>query len=325
MRRLVLFALVMLLVSPWDISAQEPSAPSTQLAALHEQDVRLARLADTMLTANRALCREVMPVTGMVIHSRDQYGSAVLPDFAGSAVAVAAVVPGSAAAIAGLHPGDGVRAIGGRVLAELPPPPEGPLRDAVFQLLADLPATQPIVLQVVRAGREFAVTLQPQPGCRALVEVVAGSGRVARSDGRVIQLGYGLTSDLSDDGLAVSFAHELAHVVLEHRRRLSAAGVSKGLFGEFGADRRRNRQAEVEADRLSVHLLANAGFDPQIAPHFWRSREGRSVDAGIFRSAYYPPPSERAEIMERELAEYLPQARGPSRPDHLLALRDTEF
>ncbi len=326
MHRIVALALAALFVASAASSAQAPTpAPSSRLAALHEQDARLARIADTLLAANHPLCRQLMPVTGMVIHSQDQYGEAAMPAFTGATVAVAAVVPGSPADLAGLLAGDGLRAIGGRRLADLPPPPGGPLRDAVFQVLAELPATRPVVVQVVRAGQEFAVTLQPQPGCRALVEVVVGSGRIARSDGRVIQLGDGLTSELSDDGLAVTFAHELAHVVLEHRRRLSAAGVSKGLFGEFGADRRRNREAEVEADRLSVHLLANAGLDPQIAPRFWRSREARRVDAGVFRSAYYPPPSERAEIIARELAEHLPHGRGPSRPDHLLALRDTEF
>jgi len=195
----------------------------------------------------------------------------------------------------------------------------------VFEHVSQLPADEPVELLIAREDAELAVSLQPRAGCRALVEVLADDARIARSDGRVIQLSLGLASGMSDDALAASFAHELAHLILEHRRRLSAAGVSKGLFGEFGANRRRNRAAETEADRLSVHLLANAGLDPAIAPRFWRSEEGRRVDAGIFRSAIYPSPTDRAELMEKEIAEYLPQGRGPSWPAHLLALRDSAF
>ena len=302
--------------------APAPAQISAPLAALHQQDLRLARIAGSILAANAALCREAMPVTGMVIHSQDQYGDAMTAEFANGPVAVAAVVPGSPAELAGIRPGDGITAIAGRALGHLQPTPDGPVRDAVFRMLAELPAAAPIRLTITRGAQSFDVVLDAPAGCRVLVEVLAQTKRIARSDGRVIQLSYGLLAAMSDDGIAAIFAHELAHRVLEHRRRLAAAGVSKGLLAEFGGNRRRNREAEMEADRLSVHLLANAGLDPQIAPRFWRSREGRSVDAGILRSAIYPSPSQRAEMMERELAEHLPQHRGFSWPAHLLALRD---
>ncbi len=321
MRLLAPLALGLLCLSPHAARSQVQA----DLAALHAQDVRLAAVAERMLVANRDLCRELMPVSGMVIHSRDQYGAAVPHDLADALVGIAAVVPGSAAESAGLRAGDTLREIAGRQVADIAPPAEGPLRDAVFALLAALPPLQPLELLVARDGREFPVTLQPQTGCRALVEIIADTDRTARSDGRVIQLSYGLATGLSDDGLAASFAHELGHLVLEHRRRLSEAGVSKGFFGEFGADRRRNRAAEMEADRISVHLLANAGLDPRIGPAFWRSSEGRRVDAGIFRSSIYPSPAGRAEIMEKEIATHLPLGTGPTGASHLLALRDAPF
>jgi hypothetical protein len=298
---------------------------ATELTALHAQDLRLAALADRMLVANRELCRTLMPVSGIIIHSRDQYGATPPADFVQAPVAVAAIVPGSPADLAGLQAGDGLRAIGGTELAAIPPPGEGPLRDAVFNHLASLPPSEPLELSVVRGGIELVLTLAPQAGCRALVEILTEDGRIARSDGRVIQLSLGFVADLSDEGLAASFAHELAHVVLEHRRRLSEAGVSKGFFAEFGSDRRRNRAAEVEADRLSVHLLANAGLDPRIGPRFWRSSEGRRADAGIFRSSIYPSPTRRAELLEEEIAGQLPLGTGPTMAAHLLALRDTAF
>jgi predicted Zn-dependent protease len=157
------------------------------------------------------------------------------------------------------------------------------------------------------------------------VEIRAADSLDARSDGRVIQVNYGLALAATDAELAVVFAHELGHLVLEHRRRLEAAGVEKGFFGEFGRNQRLNRQVEVEADRISVHLLANAGYDPAIAPAFWRSKLGRRAGGGILRSSTYPSAEGRARQLEREIADFLAGGSGPSWPGHLLARRDAPF
>lgn len=295
------------------------------LEALLQQDVRLARIADAMLVANHDLCRETMPVIGAIIHSRDQYAEGYSDGFAEGPVAIAAIVPGSAAERAGLMRGDALQAIAGEPLDGLRPSGESPVRDLVFDILALQPPAEVIELRIRRGGEVMDVAVEALEGCRALVEILAKNRFLARSDGRVIQLSYGLAAPMSDDGLAAVFAHEMAHLVLEHRRRLSEAGVAKGFLGEFGSNRKRNREAEVEADRLSVHLLANAGFDPHAAPRFWLSPEGRRADSGIFRSFIYPSPAARAEIMEREIAQYLPPGIGPAHPDHLLSRRDREF
>lgn len=306
--------------------AQQVSAQSNDpLAALLQQDVRLATVAERMLGANVALCRETMPLTGIVLHSKDQYRADVAGDsFVNGAVAVAALVPGSPAA-ASLARGDGIAAIGAVRTSTLHTEGKSPLRDSAFAVLAGQPAPGTLPLTIAHGGIESSVPLQVAAGCRALVEIRADSGLNARSDGRVIQVSYGLASAASDDELAVVFAHELGHLVLEHRRRLEAAGVEKGFFGEFGRNRRLNREVEVEADRISVHLLANAGYDPAIAPAFWRTSLGRRSGGGLFRSAIYPSPEARAQLIEREIAEHLAGHAGPSWPAHLLALRDRPF
>jgi predicted Zn-dependent protease len=97
-----------------------------------------------------------------------------------------------------------------------------------------------------------------------------------------------------------------------------------GALGEFGRNQRLNRQIEVEADRISAHLLANAGYAPGTAPAFWRSRLGRRVGGGLQISATYPSAEARARLIEREIADYL-GAGGPSWPGHLLARRDMPF
>lgn len=300
-------------------------APDT-LALLLVQDARLATVADRMLVANDSLCRQHEPVTGIVLHSSDQYSAAVAGGaFANGPLAIAAIVPGSEADRAGLAPGDGIVAVGGQRTQSLTKPEGEPLRDAGYAALAALAGSPGFELTIARGGQERTVTMAAPQGCRALVEIRSLNGLNARSDGRVIQINYGLAAAASDQELAVVFAHELGHLVLEHRRRLSAAGVKKGFFGEFGKNQRLNRQVEVEADRMAVHLLANAGYDPTIAPAFWRTTLGRRAGGGLFRSSTYPSHEARARLVEEEIARYLGTGSGPSHPGHLLDRRDRAF
>jgi Zn-dependent protease with chaperone function len=304
---------------------QQLAAQSAAMDALSVQDVRLATVAERLLAANRDLCRQHMPLAGMILHSQDQYRASVSGDaFANGRIAVEALVPGSAASVA-LSPGDAIAAIGSTRVDTLVAKADAPLRDSAFDLLTEQPDGAPLALAVVHDGRERTVMLDVPTGCRALVEIRSVSGLNARSDGRVIQVNYGLAAEATDEELAVVFAHEMGHLVLEHRRRLSSAGVEKGFFGEFGRNQQLNRQVEVEADRIAAHLLANAGYDPSIAPKFWRSSLGRRASGGLLRSSTYPSAEARAELIEREIAEYIGAGAGPSWPGHLLARRDTPF
>lgn len=299
---------------------------SDPLALLVVQDARLATVADRMLAANDSLCRQHEPVTGMVLHSSDQYRADVAGGaFVNGSLAIAAIVPGSAADRAGLAAGDGIVAIGSQRTQSLVKPEGEPLRDAGYAALAELAGAAGFDLTVARGGQERTVSIAAPTGCRALVEIRSLNALNARSDGRVIQINYGLAAAASDQELAVVFAHELGHLVLEHRRRLTAAGVKKGFFGEFGKNQRLNRQVEVEADRMAVHLLANAGYDPSSAPAFWRTTLGRRAGGGLLRSSTYPSPEARARLVEEEIARYLGTGAGPSYPGHLLERRDRAF
>ncbi len=304
---------------------QQLAAQSDAMNALVRQDIRLATIAERMLAGNSDLCRQHMPLTGLVLHSQDQYGKTASGEaFTNGRIAVAAVVPGSPAA-ASLSPGDAIAAIGTTRTDTFVAEGEAPLRDSAFEALAAQPDGAPLTLTVVRGGQERTVTLDARTGCRALVEIRATGGINARSDGRVIQVNYGLAAEATDEELAVVFAHELGHLVLEHRRRLSSAGVEKGFFGEFGRNQQLNRQVEVEADRIAAHLLANAGYDPAIAPRFWRSSLGQRASGGLLRSSTYPSAEARAQLIEREIAEYIGAGVAPTWPGHLLARRDTPF
>lgn len=306
-------------------SLVEAAQPDEAYLALQAEDMRLAMIAEKMLAANVPLCRRTMPLTGMIVHTRDQYSEPPSGWFNNGGVEVLAVLPGSPSALAGLRPNDALLAIDGVAVAPAVTVDQVPGRDLVFDQLASAPSDAPFSLTYQRDGQSLQVTLDAPEGCYGLVEVLAENGQRARSDGRVIQISYGMTSMLDDDQLAAVFAHELAHSVLEHRRRLETAGVEGGLLGEFGRNRRLARQVEVEADLLSVHLLANAGFDPRIAPQLWNAEAGKRLDGGFFRAGRYPSRKTRAEMMEQEIADNLHESSGISMAEHLLSQRDLPF
>ena len=76
---------------------------------------------------------------------------------------------------------------------------------------------------------------------------------------------------------------------------------------------------------MSVHLLASAGYDPAIAPAFWRSKLGKRAGGGLLRSGTYPSPGGRARLIEAEIASYLGLTPSPDHAAHLLADRDVPF
>jgi Zn-dependent protease with chaperone function len=311
--------LPVLLVSALLSASGAASPADDSLSPLRQQDERLLRIAEPIMASNVPLCDRTMPDLGVALQSTDQYPNDSRPPFA-APVAFAAVLPGSAAARAGIARDDGLVAIDGQAIARRADLKDSPLRDSALAMLAEHPAGTPLTVGIVHAGERRDVTLAFQQECRAQAEILSGNGTIARSDGRVIQISYGLAARATDDQLAAIFAHELAHSILHHRDRLSAADVKKGLLGEFGRNRRLNREAEVEADLLSVHLLANAGVDPRAAPSLWRSKLGRSLSGGIFHDRKHPSAEARAEALKAEIAQHLGPAR-PSYPAHLLDKR----
>ncbi len=309
-RRFFALLILMTMLLPTPLRAQDQ-------AALWAQDLRLAVVAERIMGANVHLCRNTMPLTGLILHSRDQYGAAQAGWFANGQVAVAQVLPASAAERAGIQLGDGVLAVGGLAVDDLALAAGYPRRDAVFDVLAT--SSAPVALTIRRAATVEVRELAAPTGCRALVEVLTDGARISRADGRVVQISSGMVTLLDDNGLAATFAHELAHAVLEHRRRLNAGDLSAEDI------RRLSRQVELEADLLSVHLLANAGYDPQIAPQMWESAIGRALNSGFLRSRRYASRRERARELRREIADYLTARPLPSPATHLLELRDRPF
>ncbi len=264
-------------------------------------DARVAQVAWRLQTANIALCPNHAPLPGLSLQMRDQYGPA---DRAGTGLAayptLSAVVTGSAAAKAGLKVGDAITAIDG---AATPVAGNGRATfDSVGRAEAQLAAAlaKGAITLTLTNGR--SVTLAPDQGCASEVQLLPQKGLNAGADGQVVQIGGKLYDfAANDDELAAVVAHELSHNFLGHRARMDEQGVSTGLFAGLGRNGAKLRQIEFEADRLSIWLLARAGYDVQAVAPFW-ARLGQR--AGILISdGTHPGFKERVRRIEAAAAE----------------------
>jgi hypothetical protein len=316
--RLALVALVTGAAAPPPSQAPSPAA----FAALRQADLRVASVGYRLATANAAICLDHQPGLGLQLHSLGQYGvdarAAARAAFGfETGVAVEGVVPGSTAAAAGVRQGDSLVSINGAAVSAALPgatvPPSTAERDRVEAQLERLPQAAPLTLGVKRGVQEQTLVVTPVPACRSAFEVLLGAGNDSAADGAIIQIDAGLLDSLSDDELAVVLAHELSHNILRHRARLEAAGAHWGILAEIGKNGRLMGQAEIEADRLSVYLLANAHYDPFSAGRFWRG-PGRKLDFGILRSRIYLSWKDRAALLDREAATIPTGAKLPYRP-----------
>ncbi len=313
--------------TPLAASADAASDAAT-FEALRSVDLRMATIAYRLTTANAPLCRRVSPTPGWAIHSLGQYD----PSLRGVArtvfgfdtpIAIEAVVPDGPAARAGIVANDSLATVDSAPLAA---PASGDaaatstVRDAALAQIAGAPATQPLTVTVVHGGIRRTVAIPASPGCKSNFEVLLGPKLDASADGSIVQVGVKFFEDYGDDDVAVVVAHELSHNILDHRARLDAAKVSRGLLSELGRNGRLFRQTEDDADLLGVNLLRNAGYDPQIAVRFWREHGG-DIDGGLFRSRTHRSASARAQRIADEIARIPADAPTPYIPP-ILATRD---
>lgn len=280
-------------------------APVTLAGALGKlqwQDARLQSVGWRLATGNAPYCPRRGLAIGLLVQDMMNYSDpAGARDAAGIAgdIAVAAVAEGSHAARAGLRANDELLGIGEEdPMARPSPGPGDYTRLAALHDLIDrqLERDGHVVFRLARpGGGEWTVQVDGQMACLSRFTVVTGNGRAA-ADGERILIGQdfadarGAGAALPDDEFAAAVAHEFAHNLLEHQREETAAP----------RDWREIRKSEREADRLSIWLLANAGYDAQAAERLMTRRAGEAHPASL-RAPTHDSWPERARIMAEEL------------------------
>jgi Zn-dependent protease with chaperone function len=247
-----------------------------------------------------------VPLPGFVVHDLSLYDRAEQADARAAfglddAPHILAVAAGSPAAAAGITPQDALVSIDGApVPARTATAASFARVAAIDDALAAAAATGVLELGLVRDGVPRTVHLDLERGCASRFDVRASETGDAAADGHYIQIttGYAARAD-SDDALAIVLAHELAHNILGHRARLDSEHVQRGLPQMFGRNARLTRETELEADRLSIRLVAAAGYsvDAAIA---WRRKSWGTLEQTLFRSPTHPSASERLAALEQE-------------------------
>lgn len=263
------------------------AADEAHYAELARQEARVAAVAHRLTTAGARWCPDIAQQPGWIVGDLrriDAGDRAAAAQIYGAADApfVAAVAPGSPAEQAGLTRGTGIAAINGEAVVA---PGEGETV-RIDTVIVMLNALDPTAAWTLTDSAGHTHRIAPAPGCASAFRVER-DGVQAAANGQLVRLRQDLAQSVADEQeLAAVAAHELAHNILRHRDRL-------------GSDRsaRRVRQTELEADRLSVWLLAGAGYDPAAAVRFW-NRHKRP----LIRAATHPPRGERIAAIEAEIA-----------------------
>ncbi|HVQ07436.1 MAG TPA: M48 family metallopeptidase [Allosphingosinicella sp.] len=309
MRRLLEIALALALVGTAPAPAAPPPAAEESLAAMRALDRRVATIGHRLARANLGWCAERAWLPGLALHDLSQYGA----DYRPAAIrafgldagpGVLALAAGGPAERAGLRPDDILLALDGRP----PPPSQAPGRGGSFALMERILAALDeafadgrATIEVRRGAERLAIAVAAEQGCATRFQLITGRSLNARADGRYVQLSTSIAEYVADDGeLAAVLAHEFAHNVLGHRVRLDEARVRRGFLGNFGRNARRIRETEIEADRLSVYLMEQAGYDPEAAVRFW-SRFGRR-GLNFLGSPTHPNWRARIQLIETEIA-----------------------
>ncbi len=314
------------------VQAQEPTA-ETRLAeatdspyrALQALDGQLAAIGYRLGTANAPLCDQRAAATGLQWHDIDQYTdrAAISGVFAfDTPIEVAAVVPKSPADLAGIQVGDAfvalddtprvdIKALGSNDADD----PYARIRRIGEKLASMSSDGSPVTMEFLRQGSTLVKDVKPLPTCATSYQIRIEDGLDAGADGRMVSVNLPLVQYALDNGeadqdpalppddgqLVAVVAHELAHNILRHRERLDAAGVDRGIGRLFGKSAGRIKATEEEADRLSVWLMLNAGYDPEDAVRFW-TRFGKEHGLGIFSDSTHYRWKNRVRQLREEMA-----------------------
>ncbi|MEO1045743.1 MAG: M48 family metallopeptidase [Pseudomonadota bacterium] len=287
--------------------------------ALRRLDQRVTSVSYRLLRANMPYCHKRMWHVGWQLHLLASYGD---KDKAKRAyglregyVGIAAIAPDSPAAGLGLSVGDNIAFT--RHADPLDPENGDAVREAP-ETLGDLQALEAMLQRRFEQAEQDIVWLPgnaagkaqwarlspllPVRTCRSRFQIAPSKKRDASTDGDLVTITSRLAElTRDDDELAAVLAHEIAHNLLRHPDKLDAAGIDGGVFGPLGKDAEAIKMTEIEADRLSVWLMANAGFDPEGAIRFW-THYGKRFGKGIFSAPTHYRWRKRVALFEEEIA-----------------------
>jgi len=299
-----LAALWLACLAPPAVATPVDADAGGQLAALNRlqaDDRWLHAVGWRLVQANAPFCEDAAPAIGLLVQDMAGYGDpAAMRGAAGITgdFAVHLALDGTPAQRAGLATNDELLAIDGlpvsSLIADL-----SQKRNRGWERLARVHDT---IEQSLRADGEVEISWRSRDGtvrnariagvptCPTRFELFP-RGSAAAADGVRVVFGRDFSAFSYPEELwAASVAHELAHNVLHHRATLA----------RLGRKVRDIRLTEREADRLSVWLIANAGYEPEAALRYME-RWGPAHDMGFLRERTHDGWDERRDAIAAEI------------------------
>jgi hypothetical protein len=315
MRLLALCILVALSTSAFSVNSHAAVSDDTQasLLALQRDDQRVADTGWRIASRNKDACPKIWAALGVSLQHISQYA----PGYRAAAKAafglddsypsILAVAKGAPAAASGIQPNDTLRAVNGVDLGgSNPRQTSAASYDAVSAAMAALealPEKSAAVLSIERGDQRLEVSVTPQNVCRSRVELAPGNAINANANGLVAQISGRLVNWVqSEDELALVIAHEMAHNLLDHPKRLNEKSALSGLATSLGLSGRAQRQMELDADRMGIIMAASAGYNYKIAPDFW-ARLNSNAPLATFLATTHPKTQARRENAQRVVDE----------------------
>ncbi|WP_068076942.1 M48 family metallopeptidase [Novosphingobium lentum] len=284
-------------------------ASARAVTQLQQADALVQTIGWKLAHGNARYCARTAPAIGLQLQDIANYDDPALARRVlglSADIAVEAVADGSPAQAAGLDANDAVLMLAGRDLSALPAVKPGDWQRLQGQhdaIDAAMLRDGKVTLTVRRDGTTRTVSIPGEPACAARFELDTDHGGARATAVRVI-VSKKMVDEVRGDEepVAAVLAHEFAHAALDHQGELKRAG--RGT--------RQVRRTEQEADRLSVWLLANAGYPPEAAARFMRTW-GPRHDLWIFAVPGHGRWTQRARMMDAEVsALHAAQARDPA-------------
>jgi predicted Zn-dependent protease len=152
-----------------------------------------------------------------------------------------------------------------------------------------------------RAGNRRTVELRARSSCPGHFQLIPDENEQAYADGKDVMVTLGMARfATSDDELAGVIAHEIAHNLLNHTDRQNVHDIPRDYTRHLTVNARVLRGMEEESDRLSVWLLAAAGYNPEAPIGFWQ-RFGPEHNTAHPFGRLHDPWEMRVESLRDEL------------------------
>ena len=308
-------------------AATAPAAPQpvpvpdqNELRTLVTLQDRLYRVSAPLLVNNTELCRgSARNLLGFTAKNRYSY-SADLANAAGRLLGlddrlqVTGVLPGSGAARAGIKRGDILLSVEDKPL----PQGENAERQAAT-VLAPLVTGRPNVrMSIQRDGGALAVTVPLTYACAFGIELGNTDNVTAYADGHRILISRGMLNAAgNDDELAAVLAKEMAHNILSHASRMKMNATVGGIIDNLirmhpdmstmvglSGVKPMTKEMDAMADRLSLYLLARAGYSVDNAVSFWERMASQYPATSLTAyTALHPATDFRLDAMKKTIVD----------------------